>query len=81
MKVEVTEKDIRTGIQADCMECPIALAINRSLGSGHARVRRHRIDMYNPTLKCIPLPSEARAFVLDFDRGKEVLPFSFEIAV
>ena len=78
--VEVTQDDIDLGMQGSSRACPIALAAARALDGGFENVSvasdvgatfftwktgpfsRGRYTAYE-------LPSEARAFIRDFDRG------------
>ena len=76
MKVRVTARDIKRGMKGDIDNCPIALALRRHKGmedaevGGLASVRRLAVGS---------LPLEAVKFVGDFDAGKRVKPFEFEL--
>lgn len=79
--IEVTQVDIDTGKQHKCFERPVALAILRSTGM------RCRVDGNQGVLEAeleviyIRLPESAVDFQNNFDIGRPVIPFSFEIEV
>lgn len=84
MLITVKQIDIDAGIKSDCERCPLALAFERA-GLGVPHVGRmpsgavvafgasHRIRDYWHYL-----PEQATDFLLRFDRGQAVRPFSFE---
>lgn len=81
MKVIVTKEHIDNGVCGSSTNCPIAYALIekssvklRSVGSGFVEV----VNKKNETFLYI-LPQKARQFIEDFDDGKEVEPFSFEM--
>lgn len=77
MRIEVTEDDIATG-SLFSWGCPIAKAISRAMQGEEALVRGTCVDLeyaYEP----VSLPRAARKFVRDYDAGKPVKPFSFEL--
>lgn len=78
--IEVTQEDIDEGISFLCDACPVALAMRRAMGKeifispdawGLTRNSNDPTDQ--------PLPSEAKHFILDFDSGAPVKPFTFTI--
>lgn len=77
MKITVTKLDIKKGVRASAVSCPIALAIKRQTK------KRKKIYVAWDTLyyfeKEIPLPSHAIQFIRDFDKFHIVEPFSFTI--
>lgn len=75
MKIEVTQEDIDEGVAGDCEACPIAQAGFRATLS-HTQVMGKRIRLYGVWRD---LPPEAINFVLRFDNGGLVTPFSFEV--
>jgi hypothetical protein len=87
--IRVTQDDIEQGIKADCYYCPVALALERTLGAVNVRVYHGSADWMIPP-KWFAwkrrskwysriLPQEASVFVADFDAGAPVKPCSFVI--
>lgn len=91
MKVDVTQEDIDYGIPECGSYCPIALAVKRAVPTatsievdqGGARVEWKSGEEGTPEERLVvafyPLPDAASRFVVDFDSGLEVMPFSFEM--
>lgn len=88
VKISVTEKDIAKGRRDDCVACPIALAIKRTLPN----VEQINVTASNFSLigrdkrgtRCYEggfLPFAVRFFIIRFDNGRTVQPFEFEIEV
>lgn len=87
--VEVTWKDIESGVRGTCDRCPVALAVARTLAEfaprPHVSVEGWYIHAAFPgtptsvpwTL-CWRTPPEVSTFIRMFDRGARVIPFSFE---
>ena len=88
--VEVTQDDIDNGKPQQAYACPIALAASRTTGfpqdqvgvSDLLCVYGNRLDRYGPedereVLATYDLTGDAMTFIIDFDRGKEVEPFTF----
>lgn len=82
VRVEVTDRDIRLGMSANCWSCPIAQALNRAaldlqfqvMGSYAAYWKRGE-----PVVRrLLWLPPEAEQFICDFDAHRPVQPFAFE---
>ena len=78
-KIKVTRADIKKGKPMSPFCCPIANAINRTLGDlacvSGARVRFRSGDKYvllDPT-------NRVRDFMCDFDAGREVKPTTFTL--
>lgn len=77
IKIEVTQQDIDNGKRASCFYCPIALVCTRTfkelclIGESYLGFIRGG--------KKYPLPQNARQFVTDFDHGRPVKPFTFEL--
>ena len=83
MRFEVTEHDIRFGKSAHCTLCPVALSLRRGLGLSvsNIRVRRANVSIViHDFIRNVGLPNEAMNFIIKFDDGFPVVPFSFEIA-
>ncbi len=83
--VEVTQEDIDGGAKRSCGSCPIALAINRVDGGlwragveSHAAYISVRGPVATEHMKAI-LPCEARDFIVEFDQGLHVQPFTFPL--
>lgn len=86
--VNVTQEDIEQGEACMCYTCPIALALQRTLG------RRVAVDttgwrysdgptsneQKQPTL-WHGLPATVCAFIWDFDSHGNVAPFEFDLTV
>jgi hypothetical protein len=84
-KIQVTNEDIRKGRRGTICHCPIARAVKRELGAAGREVRvfptllrfqNRRLGQFD-----ICMPSEAKAFVKDFDGGEQVQPFEFDIKI
>lgn len=80
MRVTVTARDIKKGVQGDADSCPIARALRRALGM------RRGIAVVGSYYTMGPgfgsrhaLPRHVAAFVYAFDRLEPVTPFSFII--
>ena len=79
--IEVTQEDIKNGVRGDPCNCPTAHAATRAThGTVPLRVGALVIK-FGPIGSSVAskLPIEAREFIYDFDWGKPVEPFSFEI--
>ncbi len=78
MKIKVEQSDIDGGARCNGNHCPIALAIKRAIKSDDVCVGviDGRIG-----LREILLPPAAIDFVAQFDLGKDVTPFEFEISL
>jgi hypothetical protein len=87
--IQVTQDDIEHGIRADCYFCPVALALERTLGAVDVRVYDGSADWVIPPkwfawkreFKWYSsiLPQDVAVFVADFDAGAPVKPCSFVI--
>ena len=75
MKVQVTEEDIAKGVPLKIHKCPVARAIARVVGK---EVRVANLS-YSFDGSEFPLPSVAIDFIADFDIGRPVQPFEFEL--
>jgi hypothetical protein len=87
MKVEinVTDEDIENGQPGDCQLCPIALAIRPLLRSDlQPKVRSNGIAFHGADHRglSIPLPSEAKDFICDFDdEDCSISPITFNLDI
>lgn len=78
--VTVTLYDIVMGDPYNAVGCPVALALNRTLG-GRWNVKRLSATRRDDTegLQRIELPETASKFIRDFDHLRPVYPFTFEV--
>ena len=76
-KIYVTEEDIKNGEVYSSDRCPIALAITRCINRPGVKVGSLRAidDEYQYHL----FGPEITQWIVNFDRGKSVEPFSFEL--
>lgn len=75
MIVEVTQEDIDKGVPYGVASCPVALALQRTIGARVA-VDPTAWSLFHG-MKDYPLPGDASVFIRDFDSGKPVAPFRF----
>lgn len=76
-KIKVTEKHISSGIRRAGDACPIAKALN---DAGYSNVIITRQICIVKGHK-IELPVDVKLFIMNFDRGRTVKPFSFTITL
>ena len=76
--ITVTVDDINSGCRANASACPIARAARRALRRRTLEVTKRAILLRVGT---VSLPSSAQTFVRNFDAGKQVRPFSFDVVV
>lgn len=76
MKITVTREDITNGQKCSTNRCPIALAATRATRH-HVIVSTSYIML--PGIE-VPLPNSACTFIGEFDSGRTVEPFEFEVA-
>ncbi len=86
-KIDVTREDIDNGTKRACGLCPVALAAKRVVAPFM------RVAAYSTALELVTterpfrpdtlhrLPATATSFIIDFDRGSPVEPFSFELDI
>lgn len=74
--VEVTAEDIARGVPQNLISCPIALALLRATGRDWIVYETFVEDEGDTKL---PLPGPAVGFISDFDAGRPVRPFAFEV--
>lgn len=79
MTINVTQEHIKQGCRVNCAKCPVALALKERTGDlwlvGGSYIRR------NGHNDLIELPAVVTQWILDFDDGIEVQPFSFELEI
>lgn len=84
-RIEVTQLDIDEGYQGDCEFCPIARAVSVKIKPGFTcRVSRTEIALFNEwrsLMGWLKLPVWATEFVVRFDKGFPVRPFSFDLDI
>lgn len=81
VRIDVTAEDIAHGVRGECDSCPIALAIERTLGVVPL-VNRFDVALDGcDDDNAIDLPSEATFFIEDFDMGLTPEPFAFDLEV
>lgn len=83
--VEVTQEDIASGSPRNCWRCPVALSVRRHMKSmgvdvsiGRSTVRFHN---YPARVVTMPMPDEISDRIFEFDEGRQMLPFSFELDI
>jgi hypothetical protein len=80
VRIDVTQEDIEAGKRRKVTTCPIARAANRVFVKA-ARVNTFEIRVAGMhVFTGQPLPLRASRFVMAFDSGRPVKPFSFTIA-
>lgn len=83
--INVTIEHIEKGKKHDCGECPIALAIKEvvkdgvefGVGTGRVTFQQPNSGEYHSEY----LPLVATGFIMGFDRGYPVVPFTFELPI
>ena len=78
IEVNVTQGDIDNGARFSCWACPAALAIRRATGDDFVMVRGAGMTIHSQTYS---LPNALAAFVLTFDHGYPVSPFTFTLEI
>lgn len=82
--VQVSTKDIQEGIKESCLFCPVAIAVNRAMKKTENLFSRAWLVGSNDLTfqgKKYSLPKAAVNAIADFDNGRLVAPFSFEIEI
>jgi hypothetical protein len=79
--ITVTQEDIDNGSTIIPSECPIALAVARATGRKVSFVGPITGVVFDTSPKTHLLPESAADFIVLFDLGREVCPFSFELEV
>ncbi len=75
MIIEVTQDDIDKGEPRACLSCPVTLALNRITGEECHVGSYIRI----PNFGTFNYPGQVIEFINNFDMGRPVNPFSFEL--
>lgn len=76
-KIIVTANDIKRGVRGKGDTCPIAFAMRKHWPQAVVFNREFYRDPLELDFR--PLPLTAITFIDDFDRGREVKPFAFEV--
>lgn len=76
MKIKVTEEHIAKGRRGCCERCPVALAIREMTPCESVRVSSVILRIADTH---VALPWHAGVFVTDYDQGRPVQPFEFEL--
>lgn len=74
IKVSVTMAHILVGRRANCINCPVALAMRDATGENRTRAYNYHAlvgDVY------YRLPERAKRWISKFDEGGEIKPFNF----
>ena len=77
MKFQVTTEDIVNGIANNTEFCPIAACIKRTLKI--SELTKESIEPYKSLKGNTRLVCTIMAFIIDFDEGRPVEPFEFEL--
>ena len=78
-KITVTTSDIRNGQPSKGYECPVSLAFQRIFKTANVCVTDTADVNINGQWQEIHLPGKALDFIMKFDAGRRVRPFSFTI--
>ena len=78
MIIEVTQADIEAGVQGEPRKCAIALAVQRAL---NMKVEIGGVTLYVKDGTTCRLPEIVQDFIMHFDYGNPVQPFSFEVDI
>lgn len=79
MNVQVSKGHIETGQKQKCQSCPVALALAEATGVLWHVTPSYLIVWRGRLVPHVTTPEEVQRFIRDFDAGKAVQPFSFEI--
>jgi hypothetical protein len=77
-KIEVIQEDIDLGTPGDSDNCMLTRAFKRYFPFRTISMAKSFVDIGSQSYK---LPTEAAYKSDDFDRGKEVKPFSFDFSI
>lgn len=84
MKIKVTQEHIEKGEGCSAYRCPVALAVMDVCPGGvfiGLRVCYWSNNNRSDENRRAFLPPKARAFIREFDAGKPVQPFTFELTI
>ena len=79
--VTVTEGHITEGVRGSCSHCPVALALDDAFPDATAYANGATFDLWFHAGDAMrfDLPAEAESFILAFDDGDPVEPFTFTV--
>lgn len=75
MLIHISEQDIQQGIKKSLTHCPIALSIRRQYPHVWVHVLSPYLEINSTVLH---FDKSTRQFIIDFDQGKSVQPFSID---
>jgi hypothetical protein len=78
-RISVTAEHIALGIPEDPYCCPLSLAIEKSLPGKYPAVGIDCVLNELDGNQIADLPQEATSFIIAFDNGDPVVPFTFEL--
>jgi hypothetical protein len=83
MKILVTADDIENGLRNNCFQCPVALAIFRTLPTSRVKVTETRTSIWDMDgrVKVYYTPLTVSQFIRKYDHEQFVEPFSFELDI
>lgn len=88
LKIKVTQEHISRGVRGRCHSCPIALAVRehgyQTPFVGVRNIYPYGVDMcgnFNLPFKIAHMPQTAVDFARNFDYGRQVEPFEFEVEI
>lgn len=89
LRVTVTRRHIATGSKKSCFDCPIAYALIDAMFPVKYRWATYRKASVAETIKIqggklthyapIEIPDDIKEWIIKFDKGEKVYPFSFVI--
>ena len=79
MIIKVTQEHIDKGCKLNTLSCPVALAMEEATGDNWSV--GSVFFWLESKKKAIPITIKIRYFIEDFDSGKKVLPFEFELNI
>jgi hypothetical protein len=83
MKIDVTQKHINRGFRKTCGQCPVALALAEAFSANWSHAGPSTLSVRRNRLRTLDwdTPVVARDFMLRFDSGAPVSPFSFDLPI
>lgn len=81
--IKVLRKHIKAGKKIDCRKCPVALAIKQAIPRSNPTVCFSFCDVTvkNKRRKMVCMPEKTRRFIENFDDGRNVIPFKFQLEI
>jgi hypothetical protein len=82
IRIKVTQEHINKGRRRACRQCPVALAIVEQTEFPNPWVGDTHVDLVtSPESPSYKLPAEVQRFIDNFDNGKPVKPFAFNLKI